>query len=78
LGTGLQVSVTLRVPKLASRADLPEVCARHGLVMLTTGGGGGNGTVNVMNDCAFGVSEASLVSGMIDRCSKLIELEGEL
>lgn len=72
LGTGLSVNIKLRVPKLAVRADLPELCAGYGLKMVVNTN---KETVEVSNRSTLGISEATLVNAVIDACTKLVREE---
>jgi len=72
LGTGLSIGVTLRLPKLAVGTDLQDICASMGLKIVKVV----RGLVEVENRATLGVSEAGLVTAMIDGCAKLLKLEG--
>uniref|UniRef100_A0A7S1LM42 Phosphagen kinase C-terminal domain-containing protein n=1 Tax=Alexandrium catenella TaxID=2925 RepID=A0A7S1LM42_ALECA len=73
LGTGLSISVTLRLPLMAAGASLLQLVAEHGLKVVGFGRGG---IVEVASKATLGVSEADLVSQTAAACTRLLEAEG--
>lgn len=73
LGTGLVVSVRLKLPRLGSGGGLPKMCDRLGLQLVAKAP---SSVVEVANRATFGVSEAELVSATFDACAALLRAEG--
>lgn len=71
LGTALTVSVTLKVPELAARSDLSQLCASFGLTVVSKGAGG---NLEVANSATLGVSEAAVVRSVADGVRKLLDV----
>jgi creatine kinase len=75
LGTGLRASVMLKIPCLAARPDLKDLC---GGLRLTASGGSGGGVMDVSNSDSLGKSEVELVNLLIEGCAKLVQMEKTL
>jgi creatine kinase len=72
LGTGLQVSVVLRIPELQRHSAFNHIVSSFGLQAAATSD---PDACKVWNRACLGISEVDLVNHVIDSCTRLIALE---
>jgi len=76
LGTGLRVTVSLKVPMLAASVDLPALCQSLQLQSSQEVGSVSHGSVwNISNADCLGVSEVDILNCLIEGCATLVLLE---
>jgi len=78
LGTGLRMSVTLRIPLLSTHPAFKEVCKEMGLEAragLMAHSDECPGSCDIFNSQRFGKSEVELVNNLIEGCKKIVAFE---
>lgn len=74
LGTGLKVSVLLKIPLTAERPGFQDMCGNFGL-RAHWDGPASKGVCNIVNISTFGRSEVDLVKAVITGCQQLVNME---
>jgi len=69
LGTGLSVSVRLKLPRLTAAPEIGNLCAAEGLQITARAPGG---VIEVSNRVSLGVSEVELVNLTMAACARLV------
>lgn len=70
LGTGLKVTVSLKIPRTVARPGFRDMCTSFGLRPSFTGG-----LCDIMNLKTFGRSEVDLVNNIMIGCQQLVNME---
>lgn len=78
LGTGMSVTVDVRIPKLAASDDFREVCKALGVHARRKAGTTTDPTMEVSNLLRLGQSEVIIMDHVITCCQKLVEMELQL
>lgn len=79
LGTGLRISVSLKIPLLAASVDLPALCRSLQLQSSQEVGSVTYGSVwNITNTDCLGVTEVDLLNGAIEGAQALVLMEQRL
>jgi len=73
IGTGLRVSITLKVPFLSSNPKFGEICAANGVVATSQ-----SGLWEISNSARLHKSEVELANLVIEACAKLVSMEQTL
>eukprot|EP00746_Dinoflagellata_sp_MGD_P123419 gnl/MRDRNA2_/MRDRNA2_58067_c0_seq1.p1 gnl/MRDRNA2_/MRDRNA2_58067_c0~~gnl/MRDRNA2_/MRDRNA2_58067_c0_seq1.p1 ORF type:complete len:1099 (+),score=179.81 gnl/MRDRNA2_/MRDRNA2_58067_c0_seq1:138-3434(+) len=78
LGTGLRVSVLLKVPELFRSLRFEEICRSLQLKAKMSDAEGDEGWVEITMPSLLGTSEVDLMNGLIAGCKTLIDMENLL
>merc|ERR1719443_1098321 len=79
LGTGIRISVSLKIPLLAASVDLPALCRSFQLQSSQEVGSVTYGSVwNITNTDCLGVTEVDVLNCVIEGTQTLVQMEQRL